>query len=166
MQITGPFSRFGMAVALAALASDQLQKFLTIELFRTSGARAYQMTPFFDVVMAWNTGISYGLFKQESELGRWVLIATSAVVLVALMLWLGGMTTRFQAAALGLIIGGAAGNMIDRIRFGAVADFFAFHAFGFHWYIFNLADTAIVTGVAGLLYAGWKSGHKTVQNQT
>jgi len=102
-----------------------------------------------------NTGISYGLFPQEGPLGQWVLLALKAIAVVLLWIWLARTASRLAAVSLGLIIGGAIGNAIDRFAYGAVADFVLFHVttanFSFNWYVFNLADVAIVAGVIGLL---------------
>jgi signal peptidase II len=107
-------------------------------------------------VLTWNTGISYGLFPQEGPVGQWALLAVKVIAAVLLWIWLARASSRLTAVALGLIIGGAIGNAIDRLAYGAVADFVLFHvttgSFNFRWYVFNLADVAIVLGVAGLLY--------------
>jgi signal peptidase II len=107
-------------------------------------------------VLTWNKGISYGLFPQEGPFGQWALLALKAIAAVLLWIWLARATSRLTAVSLGLIIGGAIGNAIDRLAYGAVADFLLFHittqSFDFNWYVFNLADVAIVAGVAGLLY--------------
>jgi signal peptidase II len=122
------------------------------------------ITPFFDLVLVWNPGISYGLLPQDSAIGRLGLILFALVASLALAIWLARVTSRLAAISIGLIIGGALGNALDRILYGAVADFFSFHAFGLEWYIFNIADTAIVAGVAGLLYDSLFGGHKKVGN--
>jgi signal peptidase II len=107
-------------------------------------------------VLAWNTGISYGLFRQEGPLGQWALLVLKLIAAALLWIWLARASSRLTALSLGLIIGGAVGNAIDRLAYGAVADFVLFHitteSFSFQWYIFNLADVAIVAGVVGLLY--------------
>jgi signal peptidase II len=106
------------------------------------------------LVFVKNTGVSYGLFLQNSRQGQWILAAFAGVAVLAMAVWLArGVTTRLVAASLGLIIGGAVSNAIDRVVLGGVADFFSLHAFGFYWYVFNIADVAIVAGVLGLLYA-------------
>ena len=114
------------------------------------------MLPFFDLVLVWNKGISYGLFAQDTALGQWALLGFKLVAAVFLWAWLARAESRLMAVCLGLIIGGAVGNAIDRVAYGAVADFVLLHlttgSFSFKWYVFNLADAAIVAGVAGLLY--------------
>src|SRR5207302_5668048 len=109
-----------------------------------------------DLVLTWKTGISYGLFTQEDGLGRYVLLGLKAGAVLVLWVWLARAESRLTALALGLIIGGAFGNAIDRLAYGAVVDFVLFHittpSFNFTWYVFDLADAAIVAGVMGLLY--------------
>jgi signal peptidase II len=108
--------------------------------------------------------VSYGLLPQDSDLGRWGLILFAFAAALALIVWLARVTSPLAAAAIGLIVGGALGNAIDRMLYGAVADFFSLHAFGYQWYIFNIADVAIVAGVIGLLYESLFGGHKKVSN--
>jgi signal peptidase II len=154
--IWGPLSRFGLAVAVAAAAIDQAMKLWLLFVFDLGGRGIVTLTPFFDLVLTWNTGISYGLLRQQGPLGQWALLALKAIAVVLLWIWLSRVTLRLTALSLGLIIGGAVGNAIDRFAYGAVADFALFHlttaSFSFNWYVFNLADVAIVAGVIGLLY--------------
>ena len=152
----GPFSRLGLAVAIAAAAVDQASK-LWIIYGADLGARGrITLLPFLDLVLTRNTGISYGLFPQEGPLGQWALLALKAIAVVLLWIWLARASSRLTAVALGLIIGGALGNAIDRLAYGWVADFVLLHVttatFNFEWYVFNIADAAIVAGVVGLLY--------------
>jgi signal peptidase II len=107
-----------------------------------------EVLPFFDFVMVWNHGISYGLLPAETDFQRWILVLFALGVTGFLVWWLRGIKDLRLAQAIGLIIGGALGNVIDRILYGAVADFFLLHAFGYTWYVFNVADTAVVLGVA------------------
>ncbi|TMJ34627.1 MAG: signal peptidase II [Alphaproteobacteria bacterium] len=152
----GPFTRMGLAVALAAAAVDQGVKLWLIFVTDLGAHGAITVLPFMDLVLTWNTGISYGLFPQEGPLGQWALLALKAIAAVLLWIWLARASSRLTAVALGLIIGGAVGNAIDRLAYGAVADFVLLHvtteSFNFKWYVFNLADAAIVAGVLGLLY--------------
>jgi signal peptidase II len=152
----GPFTRLGLAVALAAAAVDQGLKLWLIFVTDLGAHGAITVLPFLDLVLTWNTGISYGLFPQEGPLGQWALLALKAIAAVLLWIWLARASSRLTAVALGLIIGGAVGNAIDRLAYGAVADFVLLHvttdSFNFKWYVFNLADAAIVAGVVGLLY--------------
>jgi signal peptidase II len=152
----GPFTRFGLAVALAGAAADQAAKLWLIYAFDLRARQPVPLTPFLDLVLTWNPGVSYGLFQQQGALGQWVLLGITAVALVLLGAWLARASSWLTALALGLIIGGAVGNAIDRLHWPGVMDFLLFYAtFGetrFNWYVFNLADAAIVAGVVGLLY--------------
>jgi signal peptidase II len=154
--LVGPLTRYGILTAVATALLDQLVKLWLVFEFDLPGKGSVRLTPFLDLVMAWNTGISYGLFQHMGPLGQWVLFAVKAIAVALLALWLVRARTPTAAVSLGLIIGGAIGNGIDRLTYGAVADFVLFHAeiaaWSFKWYVFNLADTAIVAGVVGLLY--------------
>ena len=160
----GPLSRLGLSVALATVLIDQAHKAWMLYVYDIGAKGTVAITPFFDLVLVWNQGISYGLLPQESAAGRLGLILFALAASLALTVWLARLDSRLTAVAIGLIIGGAIGNAIDRIIYGAVADFFSFHAFGFQWYVFNIADTAIVAGVVGLLYDSLFRGHKKVGN--
>jgi signal peptidase II len=116
-----------------------------------------RVTPFFELILVWNRGISYGLFQQHSELGRWLLIVFSLIAAVGLSIWAWRSGERLLALALGLIAGGALGNVVDRLLYGAVLDFAHLFWGGFSWYVFNIADAAIVAGVALLLYDSVRS---------
>lgn len=149
----GPFSRLGLVVGLATLLIDQANKFWMLDVYGIAEKGRVAVTPFLDVVFVKNTGISYSLFDQDSFTGQLALAGFGLLASIALWVWLArGATNRLMALSIGLIIGGALGNAIDRVRIGGVADFFSLHAFGFYWYVFNIADVAIVAGVVGLLY--------------
>jgi len=152
----GPLTRFALAVALVAADIDQATKLWLLFVFDLGTRGIVTLTPFLDLALVWNTGISYGLLRQEGPLGQWVLLALKAIAVILLWIWLARTSSRLTALSLGLIIGGAIGNAIDRLAYGAVADFVLFHvttaSFSFKWYVFNLADVAIVAGVIGLLY--------------
>ena len=154
--LAGPFTRFGLAVAAVTCGLDQASKLYLLKVFDLAANGPVQLGPFFDFVLTRNPGISYGLFQTQSALGQWVLVSVKAVAVVLLWLWLTRAHNRLAALALGLIIGGAIGNGIDRLAYGWVADFVFFHVstatWRFDWYVFNLADVAIVAGVIGLLY--------------
>ena len=148
--------RAGVIAAIAVLVADQASKLWLLFSFDIARRGAVKVTPFFDLVLALNTGISYGWFQTDSPTGHVLLLGFKVVAVVVLGFWMARAQTRLATIALGLIIGGAIGNAIDRLTYGAVVDFAHFHArFGekdFSWYVFNLADTAIVVGVAALLY--------------
>ena len=117
---------------------------------------AVEVTPFFDLVLAWNIGISFGWLQSENQLAQIALMAIKGIAVIALAIWMARSRTLIATLALGLIIGGAIGNAIDRFAYGAVVDFALLHiqlgGKPFNWYVFNLADVAIVAGVAALLY--------------
>jgi signal peptidase II len=154
--VWGPFSRLGLLAALLSAAADQAVKLWLIFGFDLGARGIVRLTPFLDFVLTWNTGISFSLFPQNGPLGQWALLALKVIAVLLLWMWLSRASTRVTALALGLIIGGALGNAVDRIAYGAVADFVLFHVttstFSFNWAVFNLADAAIVLGVAILLY--------------
>jgi signal peptidase II len=160
----GPLSPLGFGIALATVLADQAHKAWMLYVYDIGARGTVAVTSFFDLVLVWNQGISYGLLPQESAAGRWGLILFAFGASVALTVWLARLESRLAAASIGLIIGGAIGNAIDRIAYGAVADFFSLHAFGHQWYVFNIADTGIVAGVVGLLYESLFRGHKKVGN--
>ena len=152
----GPLTALGMAAAGVAAALDQAVKLWLLFGLDLPSRGSIRLGPFIDLVLVWNTGISYGWFQQSGPLGQWTLLAVKAVAVALLWIWLARASSRLTALALGLIIGGAVGNAVDRIAYGAVVDFVLFHietaSWSFRWYVFNVADAAIVAGVAGLLY--------------
>lgn len=146
-------SRIGMLTALAVVAADQASKWWIVETVMAPMAppREIVITPFFSLVMVWNRGITFGIFADGPGAAKWVLSAVSLVIVVILAAWLVRASRPWVGAAIGAVIGGAVGNVIDRFRYGAVADFLDFHIGGWHWPAFNLADSAIVIGVMFLL---------------
>ena len=154
--LTGPQTGFGFAVAAIVCAIDQASKLYLLFVFDLAANGPVRLGAFIDIILALNTGISYGLFQTQGPLGQWVLLAFKAVAVVLLWIWLAHAKDRLTALSLGLIVGGAVGNAIDRLAYGWVADFVLFHIstanWHFNWYVFNFADVAIVAGVIGLLY--------------
>jgi signal peptidase II len=149
----GPYSGLGLAVFLVTLVLDQAHKWWMLHVYDIADKGRVYVTSFFDLVYVKNIGISYSMFDQESYTGQIMLASFGVVATLALWIWLArGAAGRLLPVSLGLIMGGAIGNAIDRVVLGGVADFFSFHAFGFYWYVFNIADVAIVAGVIGLLY--------------
>jgi signal peptidase II len=146
----------GIIAAIAVLILDQASKVWLLFLFDIAHRGAVRVTPFFDLVLAWNVGISFGWFQNDSQIAQISLMVVKAVAVVVLAIWMARSRTLIATLALGLIIGGAVGNGIDRFAYGAVVDFALFHlqigGNTYNWYVFNLADVAIVAGVAALLY--------------
>lgn len=142
----------GGLAALAMLAIDQGYKHWMLYSFGIDERQPVAVSPWLELVLAWNPGISYSLFSTSTDTGRAILLGGTLAATLALVVWLWFSTDRLMSLALGLIIGGALGNAWDRWIFGAVADFFHFHYGNFSWYIFNLADCGIVAGVALMLY--------------
>jgi len=147
---TDSYIRFGLIIAFMVLLADQLNKYWTLHIYQLAEKGRVPVTPFLDLVLVWNKGISYGMFQQDGY-GRYILIGLSVAISVGLIYWLRGVKYKSVAVALGMIIGGAIGNAIDRGVYGAVADFFLLHGFGYEWYVFNVADIAISLGVCLLL---------------
>lgn len=143
--------RRGLLIALVVLAADQGTKDWLIGLMARNGGAPIRLTPFFDLVMVWNYGVSFGMLNDGDDSLRWVLVAVALAIVAALVVWLSRVADRRLAIAIGAIIGGALGNLVDRARFGAVADFFDVYVAGWHWPAFNVADGAITLGVAVLL---------------
>jgi signal peptidase II len=151
-----PVFRFGLLVALLSCLADQASKLYLLFGYDLPAQAPISLGPFVDLVFARNTGISYGLLQTEGPLGQALLLAFKVAAVIALTIWLARTRDRLSALSLGLIIGGAIGNAIDRLAYGWVFDFVYFHvrtaSWQFNWYVFNLADVAIVVGVIGLLY--------------
>ena len=148
--------RTGIITAIVTLIVDQASKLWLLDVFDIAHRGTVRVTSFFDLVLAWNIGISFGWFQNDSPAAQIALMAVKAVAVIALGVWLARSRTVMAAVALGMIIGGAIGNAIDRFVYGAVVDFALFHVqIGektFNWYVFNLADVATVAGVVALLY--------------
>ena len=147
-----------LVLGLAVLQIDRLVKVELVNRFVVEHAPwPVEVTPFFDLVMVWNRGISFGLFQSE-ETGRWLLVGLAGIVSLALVSWIWRAATLWVGSALGLILGGALGNAWDRFQWGAVADFFDAHAFGYHFWAFNIADMGISVGVFMLVLDSFLRG--------
>jgi lipoprotein signal peptidase len=144
--------RLGLLVALVLLAADQAVKWWILEVVRLPEVGRVYVLPFLNLTMVWNRGVTFGLLQGEAWWHPYALAAIASLVAGLLVIWLARAENRLVSLALGLVLGGAVGNVIDRVRFGAVVDFIDVHAYGWHWYVFNVADSAIVIGV-GLLLA-------------
>ena len=143
-------TRLGLSLAALVVGLDQASKrWILADVM--DPPRVIPVTPFFNIVVVWNRGVSFGILNQESAWVPWLLTALALAICIGLFIWLRRADGRWLAGGLGLIIGGALGNVIDRVRFGAVFDFLDVHAAGYHWPAFNVADAAITVGVATLL---------------
>jgi signal peptidase II len=151
----GRFSALGLAVAASTAVIDQAHKWWMILVYEIEAKGRVAVLPFLDFVYVLNKGISYSLLSMETQGGQRALAAFAFVASVALWIWISrAATNRLMTVSLALILGGAVGNGIDRLTLGGVADFFLLHTLdrSFTWYVFNIADVAIVAGVVGLLY--------------
>lgn len=140
--------RLGLGLAVAVAVLDQATKWWIVQVVMQP-PRIIPITPFFNLVMGWNKGISFGLLGGGYN--TWIFIVIAVVIIGVLGVWLRRAETQLTASAIGLVIGGAVGNVIDRLRAGAVADFLDFHIAGYHWPAFNLADSVIFMGAAALI---------------
>lgn len=147
------YAPLGLSVLLVTALIDQAHKYWMLHVYDIVSKGRVTVTPFLDLVFVKNIGISYSMFNQDSQAGQYALTAFAVVASLALWVWLNRASTgKLMTWSIALIIGGAIGNAIDRLMIGGVADFFSMHAFGYYWYVFNIADVAIVAGVVGLLY--------------
>lgn len=179
----GKFFLFGIVMIAGLIFADQYSKWLVMEtMLRASGdARSFTdwfitlqpisffldqreayntvtLTSFLNFVMVWNTGVSFGLFNSDSDMVKFFLIGVALLISMLLLIWLSVSQRGLAASAIVLIVSGAIGNVIDRVRFGAVADFIDLHVAGIHWPAFNVADSGIVLG--GLLMILYASTNK------
>ena len=139
----------GLLVATAVLAADQASKWWVLNRLDLPRLGDVRLLPWLDFTMVWNRGVTFGLLQGAGA--KWVLTAVALVVVVALLAWMRASRHAWAACAIGAIAGGALGNILDRARHGAVVDFIRAHAYGWSWYVFNVADAAIVCGVAALI---------------
>jgi len=148
----GPSSlTLGLGVAAVLLVLDQVSKWWIVEIVMQP-PRTIGLAPFLNLVMTWNRGVSFGLFNNAWAYAPLAFVTLAVAVVALLLVWLRRSEGRLPALAIGMIVGGALGNVIDRLRYGAVADFLDFHLAGHHWPAFNVADAAITVGVALMLF--------------
>ena len=150
---TPPITRqglFSFALAAVVVVLDQLSKYWILEVYDLPSKGSVPITSFFNLSMVWNRGVSFGLFRADVDLARWALAAFALVVSLVLAFWARKNDRPLAAVALGLVIGGAVGNLVDRVRFGAVVDFFDFGGLWFPW-VFNVADCGVTVGIALIL---------------
>ena len=156
---------WGLSVVCAVIAADQALKWYLLYVVMQP-PRTIELTAFFNLVMVWNRGISFGLLTGNAEYMPWVLSGVAIAVSLVMLVMLWRVRTLSSVIALAAIIGGAIGNVFDRLRFGAVADFFDFHVSGYHWPAFNLADAAITCGVILLLWDGLFEPSESIRNSS
>lgn len=147
--------RLGLPMALATLVLDQASKWWILDVLDLPALRHVPLMglgPFrLDLTMVWNRGVTFGMLSGEGAWNHVGLAVMAAAICAFLLRWMLKAESRLMALTLGAVIGGAIGNVIDRLRFGAVVDFIDTSAFGWHWYVFNVADAAIVCGVVTLV---------------
>lgn len=144
-------NRIGLTAAAFALVLDQLTKYGLRDGFDMPEKGRVYVTPFFDLVMAWNRGVSFSMFSADSDVMRWVLVGLTGTIAIVVAIWMGRLRDPVPSLGLGLVLGGAIGNIYDRVVFGAVSDFFHFHWGEWYFPAFNIADAAISVGVGFLL---------------
>ena len=156
-------SRWGVLAAVIVLAADQGSKYWILNILDLPSLGSVELLPVLNLTMVWNPGVTFGLLRQGSVEGTYILAGVALLVVVALVFWMRKAETALVTVALGAIAGGAVGNVIDRLRFGRVVDFIHAHAFGYSWYVFNVADAAIVCGVAVLILDGLRPQRTSLQ---
>lgn len=159
----GPWSRLMLSTALVSMAVDQANKLWMLGVYHIKDRGQVRVTPFLDFVYVLNKGVSYNI--GSGVVPQWALSTFAVVASLAMAVWIARQATgSLMAISVGLIIGGAIGNAIDRLWLGGVADFYLLHAFGYQWYVFNIADVAIVAGVCGLLYDSFMPSRQGAAN--
>lgn len=151
----------GLLLAGAVLALDQAVKYAMYVYLILGFRPSVEVTPFFNLVVVWNYGVSFGMFNSGSSEAAYIFVGLALAIVAALCVWLARAENGWIRVALGLVIGGAVGNVVDRLNYGAVFDFFDFHLFGWHWPAFNVADAAITCGVACLFWDAFAVGRKS-----
>lgn len=134
-----------LAIIVFVIACDQYSKFWVLNKLNLINVGHIEISRFFDLTMVWNRGVSFGIFRADSDFGRWALVGVTSLISILFSFWLLQSKNRFNQISLSLVIGGAIGNLIDRVRLGAVADFLNFEGLYFPW-VFNIADSAVVLG--------------------
>ncbi|MFA7428729.1 MAG: signal peptidase II [Rhodospirillaceae bacterium] len=140
---------WGLGVAAVIMVLDQITKHYTLFTL-LADTRGFEVLPFLNIVLAWNTGVSFGMFG-DGAFSPWLFFALSVAISLGMAVWISRTTDRILILSLAMMIGGAIGNAIDRVRWGAVFDFIDVHAFGWHWPAFNVADAGITVGAALLI---------------
>ena len=150
---------FGLGCAAIVIAIDQLSKWLILTEVMNP-PRVIEITGFLNLVLVSNKGVSFGLFSSDAVWAQPALASFAALVSILLVFWMRQAQHCFSAIFLGLVVGGALGNAIDRLLHEAVVDFLDFHVAGYHWPVFNIADSAITVGVIFIIAEGLFAGRK------
>ena len=158
----GLFS-LGLIILFLVFTLDQATKWWIVTDVMNP-PRFIPVFPSFNLVMGWNRGVSFGMFDSASPPNQWLLIGLALIIVAVLLIWLKRADSRLISTALGMIIGGALGNVMDRIHYGAVADFLDFYVGNFHWPAFNVADVGITIGVIVLVLESFFVGSETEKN--
>jgi signal peptidase II len=151
----------GLGIAAVILVLDQVTKWWLLQTMQQNDGRFIEVTSFFDIVLVWNRGVSFGMFNNDTGLNGMLFSLLAAVIVVALLVWLRRAASSLIGIAIGLVIGGAVGNVVDRLRLGAVVDFLDFHLGNWHWPAFNVADAAICVGVGLMVIDGLLTRRET-----
>jgi lipoprotein signal peptidase len=149
--------RFGLIAAPIAAVIDQATKAWALDARWPPYSEGITLLPVLNLRLGFNTGVTFGMFAESAAGAVWLLVSIKLAVVAWLLLWLRRAASRIEATAIGLIVGGALGNILDRLRIGAVTDFIDAHFGGWHWPTFNMADAAIVIGVALLVLTGLRA---------
>ncbi len=155
----------GLLFSFIVIVLDQASKIFMLDWI-FNPPRQVEVLSFFNLTPVWNRGVSFGLLQADSLLARYILIIMAGLIVAGLLVWLYRSGSLILQIALGLIIGGALGNLIDRVRFGAVVDFLDFHANMYHWPAFNLADSAITIGVGLIIFDHFTNGKESVKKKS
>ncbi|MBO1360359.1 signal peptidase II [Acetobacter sacchari] len=165
-EATGRGSRgalgLGLLTTMIVLSADQLSKYWILYGFHLPDKGSVPILPGLNFTMVWNTAVTFGMFSRAGSSGRIIFSAVALLIVGGLLVWMARSRRPLITCAVGAIAGGAIGNVIDRLRYGAVVDFIHLHAAGWSWYVFNVADSAIVCSVAALIVDGLlQDGRKT-----
>jgi signal peptidase II len=161
-----PTRRLFLIALVLTLVLDQVSKLYLYFILDIAARQPIEVTSFFNLILVWNQGISYGMFQQTTEFGRWALTLFKVAAAIGLSVWAWRAQEKWLCLGLGLIAGGALGNAIDRVLYGAVLDFAHLFWGQLSWYVFNIADAAIVVGVLFLLYDSFTAGNGNVPEKS
>ncbi len=142
-----------IAIFSGLFTIDRLVKVFLLNFLQENQLNSFRLNNFFEVTLVWNKGVSYGLFPQQSYIGQLIIIFFSLIICVWIAKFITNSDIRYRSITLILILAGASSNMIDRLIYGAVADFFNFEIATYSWYVFNISDIYIVSGLLILIYA-------------